>query len=847
MSKIIDIASTLNFVNDYNISGSSGTLITANDAGSLVFFSTVPSSNSSSGTIVLHNGGLSINTTLSATNVSSGGGLTIRGGAAVAGNLVLGSGLCSLSNSNTIGNIYTTGGNIGIGTTNPSFTLDVLGGSIRSSSLTSNDITTSNIVNTSNIRTLGLYASSASSESLETVNSTISSLYVTNALSSLYTNTIGNIYTTGGNVGIGTTAPTRMLDISGTMRVNSGLAAVTSVVVSGSGDNLFQLQNFSVNKSNSLLFLDNSGSDKLTVGYGNNGVGVSALAGVAYIQTNLGVPIKLMTNNQINNPITINANDNSMSINTSTDALDTSSGSLIVSGGIGVAKDAFMGNNVNVRMSLSTTNITAVTGVITGITTTNLTTVNITSTNISNTNISSGTVIASTSLSATGNSNTIGNIFTTSGNVGINITNPLTTLDVNGTIRSTGLTTSNITVTNASVSNINTNVLSTNTANMNILNYGITSVFSGSFAASNNVNVFTDVSGFAINNTTTLSFRSHVNVSINRSIGGSLCEYFALDGHKTDSGWTLYADSVGDISGYIFGITNTGQVQYTSTLTPNWTNAVIRYDVLQLNNTTNTQASLQTSGTVNIDTLQLTNTSNAIYGVNNGSLYVSGGGVFQKNLIVNSTGTLCVVGQNNTIGTLFTSSDSIGIKTTSPIFTLDVNGSGRFVDGLTTGTIVPSTDNVATLGTNTARWATVHAANGVIQTSDSRLKDYKQLTYGLKELQNVDTIQYKWKYQNALNDNDPLKHHEYYGLKAENLQQIFPELVYGVTDDESNENSIPMQVNYNELIPVCINAIKELNDRVTQLQQQLQQQSQQQLQQQSQQQLRQQLQQQSQQ
>jgi len=63
-----------------------------------------------------------------------------------------------------------------------------------------------------------------------------------------------------------------------------------------------------------------------------------------------------------------------------------------------------------------------------------LTTVNITSTNLVNTNVSGGVVVASTLLSATGNSNTIGNIFTTGGNVGIGTTSPsgkLTVLDNN--------------------------------------------------------------------------------------------------------------------------------------------------------------------------------------------------------------------------------------------------------------------------------------------------------------------------------------------------------------------------------------------------------------------------------
>jgi hypothetical protein len=68
-----------------------------------------------------------------------------------------------------------------------------------------------------------------------------------------------------------------------------------------------------------------------------------------------------------------------------------------------------------------------------------LTTVNITSTNLVNTNVSAGVVVASTLLSATGNSNTIGNIFTTGGNVGINTLSPLSRLHL-----STGNTHNNI-------------------------------------------------------------------------------------------------------------------------------------------------------------------------------------------------------------------------------------------------------------------------------------------------------------------------------------------------------------------------------------------------------------------
>jgi hypothetical protein len=66
-----------------------------------------------------------------------------------------------------------------------------------------------------------------------------------------------------------------------------------------------------------------------------------------------------------------------------------------------------------------------------------LTVVNITSTNLVETNISAGNVSASV-FSATGNSNTIGSIFTTGGNVGIGNTSPSYALQVVGDVYASG-------------------------------------------------------------------------------------------------------------------------------------------------------------------------------------------------------------------------------------------------------------------------------------------------------------------------------------------------------------------------------------------------------------------------
>jgi hypothetical protein len=126
------------------------------------------------------------------------------------------------------------------------------------------------------------------------------------------------------------------------------------------------------------------------------------------------------------------------------------------------------------------------------------------------------------------------------------------------------------------------------------------------------------------------------------------------------------------------------------------------------------------------------------------------------------------------------------------------------------GTIVrPPTDNTGSVGTQIERYAAVYATTGTIQTSDSAEKDSEPLQYGLADVEKISTIKYKWKSQAALADDDPDKHHEYYGVKADELDTLFPELVYN--------QQHPFQLNYSELIPVMINAIKELSAQVKEL------------------------------
>jgi hypothetical protein len=134
-----------------------------------------------------------------------------------------------------------------------------------------------------------------------------------------------------------------------------------------------------------------------------------------------------------------------------------------------------------------------------------------------------------------------------------------------------------------------------------------------------------------------------------------------------------------------------------------------------------------------------------------------------------------------------------------------------------TAATAPFVDNTYACGYGSNRWTYVYAVNGTIQTSDPSRKVITPLPYGLAELVQVNPIKYKWKDEFVPKlsqsdiDNDLLGAYqdmssfEYYGVNADEVHGIFPELVY----HENSEHD--KGINYGELVPVCINAIKELH------------------------------------
>lgn len=171
----------------------------------------------------------------------------------------------------------------------------------------------------------------------------------------------------------------------------------------------------------------------------------------------------------------------------------------------------------------------------------------------------------------------------------------------------------------------------------------------------------------------------------------------------------------------------------------------------------------------------------------------------------------------------------IGVGTRFPNHTLHVNGtlgigsfeyfedSGSFIIS-TNSHIRPITDNSRDLGSSSFRWNEVYSTNGVIQTSDRRLKaNIKQTNYGLDEVLQLNAVSFNWK-------DDP-EENVRIGLIAQEILPLMPELVktqeYVVSEKNPDQKELvsidKLGVNYSALIPVLIKAIQEQQKEIDEL------------------------------
>jgi phage gp45-like len=167
------------------------------------------------------------------------------------------------------------------------------------------------------------------------------------------------------------------------------------------------------------------------------------------------------------------------------------------------------------------------------------------------------------------------------------------------------------------------------------------------------------------------------------------------------------------------------------------------------------------------------------------------------------TGTGILSGANNAY--LYTTGNDffIGNSTNNKnlVFYTTIGGVGTQRMSITNAGLIPGANNTYALGSSTNRSTAVWAVNGTVQTSDGRLKNnIHHLSYGLREVLKLNPVAYNW-----IDENDPANK---IGLIAQEVKKIIPEVVIG---DESTEK---LGMNYAEMIPVLINAIRELKIKV---------------------------------
>ena len=147
------------------------------------------------------------------------------------------------------------------------------------------------------------------------------------------------------------------------------------------------------------------------------------------------------------------------------------------------------------------------------------------------------------------------------------------------------------------------------------------------------------------------------------------------------------------------------------------------------------------------------------------------------------------------------------------------------------GTVQPGTDNAYSLGASGIRWSAVWAANGTIQTSDEReKKDIVDSDLGLDFISKLRPVSFKWKVgkNEVTNELDGLDEdgnpktktvvtpiegkRTHYGLIAQEVETALGGKDFGgfIHDKETDIKGL----RYDQLIPVMINAIKELKAEI---------------------------------